>query len=99
MLIEKEVIAPGEYWYVDDKTGMPRMLKVTGAETKYWCDQGSKMLSAGLKVPVPYEHDFQAHPMTPKDKLLNNAGEVREYRLRDIKKGDPQYDPKRGEVK
>lgn len=82
MLIEKEIIGPGEYWYVDEATGLPRQLKVTPDLTRYWCDQGSKMLSAGLTIPVPYEHDFNAHPMTPKEKLLNNAGEVKQYRLR-----------------
>ena len=82
MLVEKEVIRPGTYWYRDETTGLPRKLVVTPELTKYWHEQGSAMLSAGLTVPVPYEHDFSAHPMTPKDKLLNNAGEVKEYRLK-----------------
>ena len=82
MLVEKEIISPGTYWYTDEGTGLPRKLDVTPELTKYWCDQGSAMLGAGLTVPVPFEHDFSAHPMTPKDKLLNNAGEVKEYRLR-----------------
>ena len=99
MLIEKEIISPGIYWYTDEKTGLPRKLDVTSDLTRYWQEQGSKMLGFGLTVPVPYEHDFTAHPMTPKDKLLNNAGEVKEYRLKDIKKGDQIYDPARGEVK
>ncbi len=98
-LIEKEIIAPGTYFYTDEKSGLPRKLDVDSALTKYWLDQGTKMLDFGLKVPVPYEHDFQINPMTPKDKLLNNAGEVKEYRIRDILKGDPLYDAKRGEVK
>lgn len=87
MLIEKEVIRPGTYWYRDEQTGLPRKLVVTPELTKYWCDQGNKMVSFGLPIPVPYEHDFSAHPMTPKDKLLNNAGEVKEYRL----KGDALF--------
>ena len=82
MLIEKEVIRPGTYWYQDQETGLPRKLVVTPELTKYWHDQGNEMLKAGLTVPVPYEHDFSAHPMTPKEKLLNNAGEVKEYRLK-----------------
>lgn len=82
MLVEKEIISPGSYWYVDDRTGLPRKLDVTPELTHYWHEQGSKMLSAGLTVPVPYEHDFNSHPMTPKDKLLNNAGWVKEYRLK-----------------
>ena len=83
MLIEKEIISPGNYWYTDEATGLPRKLEVTPELTKYWQQQGSAMLSAGLTVPVPFEHDFNAHPMTPKDKLLNNAGWVKEYRLKD----------------
>lgn len=87
MLIEKEVIGPGKYWYLDEQSGTPRSLDVTPAETKYWADQGNKMIGLGLPVPVPYEHDFQQHPMTPKDKLLGNAGEIKEYRL----KGDTLF--------
>lgn len=82
MLVEKEIISPGTYFYTDQATGVPRKLDVTPAMARYWHEQGNKMLSSGLTVPVPYEHDFQAHPMTPKEKMLNNAGEVREYRLK-----------------
>lgn len=83
MLIEKEIIAPGTYWYTDETSGLPRKLNVTPELTKYWHEQGGKMLGAGLTIPVPFEHDFSAHPMTPKDKLLNNAGWVKEYRLKE----------------
>ena len=82
MLIEKEIIGPGTYWYADT-AGLPRKFVATPEFTKYLHDQGNNMLSLGLTVPVPFEHDFDAHPMTPKDKLLNNAGEVKEYRLKD----------------
>lgn len=85
MLVEKEVISPGTYFYTDEATGLPRKLVATPELCKYWCDQGNKMIGLGLTIPVPYEHDFSAHPMTPKDKLLNNAGEVREYRLKNGK--------------
>lgn len=87
MLVEKEIIGPGTYWYVDQKTGVPHKFVVTPQLTKHWHEMGSKMLSAGLPVPVPYEHDFDQHPMTPKEQLLNNAGEVKEYRL----KGDTLF--------
>ena len=87
MLVVKEIVSPGTYWYTDESTGIPRKLDVTPELTKYWHEQGSAMLSAGLTVPVPFEHDFNAHPMTPKEKLLNNAGEVKEYRL----KGDTLF--------
>ncbi len=82
MLVEKEVISPGTYCYIDEKTGIPRKWIVTKETTKHLHDQGNEMIALGLPVPVPFEHDFQAHPMTAKDKLLGNAGEVKEYRLR-----------------
>jgi hypothetical protein len=47
--------------------------------TKHWHDEGNRMLSAGLTVPVPYEHDFNASPLTPVERLKNNAGWVKEY--------------------
>ena len=81
VLVEKEIIGPATHWYRDETTGMPRKLVVTPELTKYWHDQGNAMLSSGLTVPVPCEHDFDAHPMTPADKLKNNAGWVKEYRL------------------
>lgn len=82
MLVEKEIISPGSYCYID-KDGLPRTLDVTPELTKYWHQKGTEMISLGLPIPVPYEHDFTQHPMTPKDALLNNAGEIKEYRLRD----------------
>ena len=85
MLVEKEVIGLGTHWYVDQKTGVPRKLVVTSDLIQYWHEQGNKMLSLGLTVPIPCEHDFDAHPMTAADKLKNNAGWVKEYRLRDDK--------------
>lgn len=83
MLVEKEIISTGTHWYRDEVTGLPRKLVVTPAETQYWHDQGNKMLGLGLTVPVPCEHDFTAHPMTPAEKLKNNAGWVKEFRLKD----------------
>lgn len=85
MLTEKEIIRPGTYFYRDQSTGVPRKLVVTPELTKHWHEQGNKMLGLGLTVPVPCEHDFDAHPMTPADKLKNNAGWVKEYRLKDGK--------------
>ena len=87
MHVEKEVIRPGEYYYKDQSTGLPCKLKVTPEMTKYWCEQGNKMLSDGLTVPVPLEHDFNAHPMTAAEKLKANAGWVTKYELR----GDRLY--------
>lgn len=80
VLVEKEIISDGTYWYLDQKTGIPRKLTVTPELRKHWHGEGNKMLAANLPIPVPCEHDFNAHPMTPKDALLNNAGWVKEYR-------------------
>lgn len=93
MLIEKEIIAPGSYYYTDSSNGTPRRLDVSSDLTAYWCDQGTKMIASGLTIPVPFEHDFNAHPMTPKEQILNNAGEVKEYKLKDFD------DPIRGKVR
>lgn len=88
MLIEKEIIRPGRYWYREEGSGLPRVLDATPEFVRHLREQGSAMLSSGLTVPVPFEHDFGAHPMTPADKLRNNSGWVKEYRLKDI------HDPK-----
>lgn len=85
MLVPKEIIGPGTVWYKDLKSGEPRKAVVTAEHIKHWCDQGNEMLAAGLTVPVPCEHDFQAHPMTPADKLKNNAGWVQKYEVKDGK--------------
>lgn len=82
MLLEKEIIGPATHWYRDEATGLPRKLVVTPELTKHWHEQGNKMLGFGLTVPVPCEHDFNAHPMTPADKLKNNAGWVKEFKLK-----------------
>lgn len=81
-IVEKEVARPGTYHYVDQATGQPRQLVVTPELTRYWHEQGNAMLASGLTVPVPCEHDFDAHPMTPADKLVNNAGWVEKYYLK-----------------
>lgn len=85
VLVEKEIIAPGTYFYRDEATGQPHKLHVTPELTAYWHDQGNKMLGQGLTVPVPREHDFSAHPMTPADKLDRNAGWIKEFRRKDVK--------------
>ncbi len=81
MLVQKEVIRDGTYFYVEQSTGLPRKLVVTPELRKHWHDQGNAMLSDKLPIPVPYEHDFSQHPMTPKEALLNNSGEVKEFKL------------------
>lgn len=81
MLIPKEVIGPGTVWSKDLKTGKPCKVVITPGHIQHWHDEGNKMLALGLTVPVPLEHDFQAHPMTPAEKLKNNAGWVKEYKI------------------
>ena len=85
MLVEKEVISDGTFSYRDQVTGLPRTLVVTPEMRKHWHDEGNKMLSFGLTVPVPCEHDFDAHPMAPADSLKNNAGWIKKYTLKDGK--------------
>jgi hypothetical protein len=85
MLIEKEVIGPGKYWYIDQQTGEARVWDVKPETVKQLHKDGTDMIAAGLAIPVPFEHDFEAHPMTPKQKLLNNAGEVKGYAIKDVK--------------
>ena len=92
MLVEKEIIGPAVHWYRDEATSLPRKLVVTPELTRYWYEQGNKMLGLGLTVPVPCEHDFNAHPMTPADKLKSNAGWVKEYRLGTPKKDGTRAD-------
>lgn len=82
MLVEKEVIRDGTYFYIDEKTKLPQKLVVTPELRKHWHDQGNAMLGDGLPIPVPYEHDFKQNPMTPKEQLLGNAGEVKQYKMK-----------------
>ena len=95
-LVEKEIIGPATHFYRDEATGAPRKLVVTPELTRYWHEQGNKMLGMGLTVPVPCEHDFQAHPMTPAEKLKNNAGWVKEYKLKNVT--DPKTNKERKDV-
>lgn len=81
-LVEKEIIRPGTYWYRDEVTGEPKAYKATPDKIRHMHDAGNKMLSKGLPIPVPCEHDFEAHPMTPADKLKNNAGWVKKYTMK-----------------
>ncbi len=85
MLIRKEVIGPGTYWYVDKKTNQPAKFVATPDFCKYWYDCGSAMLSSGLSIPVPLEHQDEASPLTPSQRaaklLFDNAGWVNKFEL------------------
>jgi hypothetical protein len=89
MDICKEIIRPGCYTYISDKTGLPEKMTVTSDTVKHFCEQGNAMLAAGLSVPVPMEHQPDAKPMTAAEKaakqLENNAGWVKKYEINDDK--------------
>ncbi len=76
----KELIREGTYVYVGDD-GQPRTLTATTEHLRYWNESGNAMIAANLKIPVPFEHDPTAHPLTPAERLLNNAGEVENFEL------------------
>lgn len=92
MLVWKELIRPGTYWYVDEKTGKPARLDATPEMIRYWHEQGKSMLDAGLSIPVPLEHQPDHKPLTAGEKaarqLLNNTGWVNKY---DLRHGDRLY--------
>ncbi len=78
MRVRKEVVREGTYAY-RDKAGKLQSVTATPELIKYWGDSGNAMRQAGHRIPVPIEHDTTAHPLTPAEKLLNNAGEVESY--------------------
>ena len=59
MVVRKEIIRPGVYWYLDPQTGLPCRLLATPRLLQYWHDTGNEMLKAGLSIPVPVEHNLQ----------------------------------------
>jgi hypothetical protein len=82
MEVRKEIIRAGKHVYIDDK-GKPQVLDVTPATIDHYHDDGVKMLSHGISIPVPLEHQPTATAMTPEEKaantVLHNAGEVKRY--------------------
>jgi hypothetical protein len=82
----KEIIRPGTYWYIDQETQKPKRLVATPADIRHWHDNGNKMLSSGLSVPIPLEHDLDCRPMTAAERaakqLLNNTGFTKKYAIR-----------------
>lgn len=80
MKVRKEIIREGTTAYVDGN-GQTRFLTATPDRLKYWHDTGIDMLASKLSIPVPYEHDPTATPLTPAEKLLNNAGYVESFEL------------------
>lgn len=88
----KEVIREGVHWYVDERTGQPRKLVVTKDGIKYLHDQGKAMLGANLSIPIPFEHQKSARPLTPEEKaansVLHNAGWIEDYKVFHTPHGD-----------
>ncbi len=83
MRVRKEIIRPGSYFY-RDKSGAERLLTATPENIKYWHDEGNSMRAGRIPIPAPVEHDPTAHPLTPAEKLLNNAGEVENFEIGDL---------------
>ncbi len=80
MRVRKEVVREGVHAY-RDKSGKLQWLSATPELIKYWGESGNAMRQAGHKIPIPIEHDPSANPMTPAERLLNNAGEVESFEL------------------
>lgn len=87
MLVPKEIIRPGSYWYTDAESGEPRQLVVTPEMVRYWHEQGNKMLDAGLSVPIPFEHQADHKPLSKAERaaanLKNNSGFIQKYVIQD----------------
>ncbi len=50
--------------------------------------QGKEMIKAELSIPIPLEHQLDAKPQTPAEKVLrktflNNSGEVEDFKIKD----------------
>lgn len=92
MKVRKEIIRPGIYTYIHPKTNLPERLVVTPEKIRHYADQGTLMLAAGLSVPVPIEHQPDAHPMTASERsanlLRNNAGWTEKYEVGEVKGSD-----------
>ncbi len=86
MLVEKEIIAPGTYWYLDQNTKEPRKFEATPAIVQHFHDTGKAMLSAGLSVPIPLEHQPEAKPQTAAQKaaqqLRDHTGWMHDYKMK-----------------
>lgn len=87
MIVWKEVIRPGGYWYDDPDTKKPALFTATPEYVRYLHEQGREMLKAGLSIPVPLEHQADARPLTAEERaatqLRHNAGWVADYEMRD----------------
>jgi hypothetical protein len=87
--VEKEVLRPGDYWYIDQKSQTPKKATFTPESIRYFYEQGQLMRQAGLSIPLPVEHDLDAQPLTEAQRTVynttNNGGWVDSYKLKKIK--------------
>jgi len=85
MLIPKEIIRPGKYWYADAESGQPRCLEATPELVRHLYDSGNAMRQSGLSIPIPLEHQLDNKPLTAQERaannLLHNTGWVDSYIL------------------
>jgi hypothetical protein len=85
VLVWKEIIGPGTYWYRDQQSGLPRKFVCTPKGVDHLYKTGSAMLSDNLSIPVPLEHQ-PVGPQTPAEKaarqLLNNTGWIKKYAVK-----------------
>lgn len=94
----KPCLGPGQ-WVVQGEDGEPGLFTADPARVKRWADNGKAMLSAGLKIPVIWEHtlepgDKSGLPLTDAELLRSmrdqdailtkyNAGFVTDFVLND----------------
>ncbi len=95
MLLDKEVLSPITYC-IPGKDGKNNLWSFTPADIDNLQKTGEAMLSAGVHIPVPLEHQDSAVPMTSEemrkmtadkkaDFARNNAGWVKKYFKKDGK--------------
>ena len=92
MAVKKEVIRPGTYSYVNQRTGNLEKLVVTPETIKHYHDNGNAMRKAGINIPLPLEHQPDAVPLSDADlaakQLLNNAGFINGYEIGEVREKD-----------
>lgn len=85
MKVRKEILPPGVFTYVHGKTGQPAKLTVTEKDNHRYAESGNAMLSSGLSIPVPLEHQPDAVPMSPAEKAAwqtkHNTGWVEKFEV------------------
>lgn len=66
-LLVKEIIAPGDY-HTDDG-----IVRATPQRIRHWLKQFKRMKAKGLPIPVPWEHQEGAKPLSHNDRLAQQA--------------------------